>query len=98
MPAAEALPAPDAAQPPPSSEQTGKSEAAPPGLGDKTEPLRVPVPRPAGRETNTDDPAKGDPPGLPAPMPARALPGMILQESPIAANDGPPPPGSDALP
>jgi localization factor PodJL len=97
-PAAEALPAPDPVQHPPSSEQTGKSEAVPPGQGDKTEPLRVPVPRPAGRDTNTDDPARAEPPGLPAPVPARALPGMILQENPIAANDGPPPPGSDALP
>jgi localization factor PodJL len=98
VPAAEALPAPDAVQHPPSSEPTGKSETAPPSPGDKAELMRVPVPRPAGRETNTDDPAKADPPGLPAPVPARALPGMILQESPLAANDGPPPPGSDALP
>jgi localization factor PodJL len=98
VPAAEALPMPDAVQHPPASEQTGKSEAAPPGPGDNTEPLRVPVPRPAGRDTNIDDPAKGEPSGLPAPVPARALPGMILQESPMAANDGPPAPGSDSLP
>ena len=75
---------------------TDKSEVAPASQDDKAEPMRVPVPQPARREPNPDDPAEGH--SSRQVLPTRALPGMILQDVPLAANDGASPPGIDAVP
>lgn len=81
--------------------QTDKSEVAPPTPDDKTAPVEVPVPQPARRptrETKTDDPNQEEPPRHLAAVSTQALPGTVLQESPLATNDGATPPGIDAMP
>ena len=81
--------------------QTGKSEAATPSPDDKEEPVQVPVPQPAKRPTRdtlTDDLGQGEPPRHLAAISTQALPGTVLQDIPLAANDGAAPPGIDAMP
>jgi localization factor PodJL len=81
--------------------QTGKSEAATPSPDDKEEPVQVPVPQPAKRPTRdtlTDDLGQGGPLRHLAAISTQALPGTVLQDIPLAANDGAAPPGIDAMP
>jgi localization factor PodJL len=81
--------------------QPGKSEVAPPTEENKAQPLPVPVPQPAKRptrETQTDDLDQGEPPRHLAAVSTQALPGTVLQDIPLAANDGPTPSGVDAMP
>src|SRR5262245_34160475 len=63
-------PAPLKAEPQP-DQQVPKSEPVPSGTGDKAEPTRVPTPQlqPRPRETDSDDPAKVESPGLPPALP-----------------------------
>jgi localization factor PodJL len=81
--------------------QTGKSEVVPPSPEDKEEPLQVPVPQPAqrpARETLTDDLGQAEPLRQLAAVSTQSLPGTVLQDIPLAANDGAAPPGIDAMP
>jgi localization factor PodJL len=109
VPAPEGQPAVDPIEPkeqhgradPQPEPQTGKPEVAPASQDTKAEPVPVPVPQPAKRptrETKTDDRGQEELPRHLAAVSTQALPGTVLQDIPLAANDGAAPPGLDAMP